>query len=85
MKFQLYSAYFYSIDDYPDSLREHLKDYCEIEDGIFYIINPDIKTLDYMLKSIPEECYESTNGWKPTGIEIDFKMKTITLCDYYLE
>lgn len=85
MKFQVHSAYYYSYDQVPELLMEHLLKYCYIEDNILYINDPSLEVIAEMLESIPDECYSDSNGWKPSEVTIDTYDNTITLRDYYLE
>lgn len=91
-KYILWSAYLGSDWEWCPKLKEYLLSLDNIFEGldsagydVLYIEFDTFEELECLIKSIPEEVYEDTNGWSPNGIVIDFKDKEICLKDYYLE
>lgn len=91
-KYVLWSAYLGSDWEWCPKLKEHLLSLDNIFEGLdsagydaLYIEFDTLEELEYLIKSIPEEVYEDTNGWVPISIKINFINKEICLCDYYLD
>lgn len=90
-KYLLRSAYLGSDWEWCQKLKEYLLSLDNVFEGldsagydVLYIEFNTLEELEHLIKNIPEEVYEDTNGWVPKSIIIDFKDKEICLCDSYL-